>query len=159
MPTFKTVKRVAFTPQQMFDLVADIERYPEFVPYCDRLEVRSREEREGIMVIVATMGVAYASFSEKFTTQVSLDRSGHSILVEYLDGPFSHLENRWNFVPAPAGCDVDFYITYEFRSRLLGAILGSVFSKAFQRFITVFEERARLIYGPIHGQTNPPADV
>lgn len=147
MPTYSSVRRVPFTARQMFDLVADVQRYPEFVPYCERLDVTSRKEIPEGSCLTATMQVAYKVVSESFTTRVTLKPTAHEILVEYLDGPFSHLENRWRFIEATGGCDVDFYIEYEFRSMMLALLLGSVFSKAFERFTGIFEDRARQVYG------------
>jgi coenzyme Q-binding protein COQ10 len=148
MPQFSTKRRVRHAAAEMFDLVADVERYPEFVPLCRALRVRKRAAGpNGSEVLVAEMTVAYKLISETFTSRVTLDRSNLRILVEYLDGPFSRLENRWSFQPAGEGsCDVEFFITYEFRSRMLAALMGSMFDLAFRRFATAFERRADLVY-------------
>ena len=132
----------------MFDLVADIERYPEFVPLCRRLKVRSRSiGPECIEILVADMNVAYKLVSESFTTRVTLDRPNLQILVEYLKGPFSHLENRWTFrAIEQRTCDVEFYISYEFRNRMLGVLMGTMFDIAFRRFTSAFEQRADVIF-------------
>ena len=148
MPTFRTVRRVAHTPQQMFDLVADVERYPEFLPLCESLRILRRSQSdEGVETLVAAMAVGYKAIKESFTSRVALDRPRQRILVEYVDGPFKYLENRWTFRPAPGGCEVEFYINYEFKSFALGLLMGSVFDKAFRRFTQAFEERADAIYG------------
>lgn len=147
MPAFQTLRRVAFTPRQMFDLVADIERYPEFVPMCESLAVLSRADRDDGSVLVATMTVGYKAIRESFASRVTLWPAEPRVLVEYLDGPFRRLENRWRFLPAPGGCDIDFYIDYEFRSPLLGLLMGALLDKAFRRFTAAFEERARTVYG------------
>ena len=148
MPTFRTTRRVAHTPQQMFDLVADVDAYPEFVPLCEELRVRRRvQSGEGIETLVAEMSVGYRAISERFTTRVTLDRPRLRILVEYVNGPFSYLENRWSFLPAQGGSDVEFYITYEFKSRALGLLMGAVFDRAFRKFAEAFEERADVVYG------------
>ena len=148
MPTFRTTRRVAHTPQQMFDLVAEVDAYPEFVPLCEELRVRRRvQSGEGIETLVAEMSVGYKAISERFTTRVTLDRPRLRILVEYVNGPFSYLENRWTFLPAPGGSDVEFYITYEFKSRALGLLMGAMFDRAFRRFAEAFEERADVVYG------------
>ncbi len=147
MPTFHTLHRVPFTPRQMFDLVADVESYPEFLPMCDSLAVLRRTENERSAVLVATMTVGYKAIRESFTTRVTLWPREPRVVVEYLDGPFSHLENRWRFLPAPGGCDVDFHIDYEFRSAILGLLVGALVDKAFRRFTAAFEERARAVYG------------
>ena len=132
----------------MFDLVADVERYPEFVPLCQSLKVRKRMQVAGKDVIVADMTVAYKVIRELFTSRVALDRPNLEILVEYLEGPFRRLNNRWKFRPAgDRVCDVDFFIVYEFRSRTLGMLMGTVFDAAFRRFSTAFERRADQVYG------------
>src|SRR6267142_6774151 len=114
MPQFTTRRRVKHAAGDMFDLVADIERYPEFVPLCRRLKIRSRNSGPGgVEIIVADMDVAYKLISESFTTRVTLDRSKLQILVQYLEGPFSHLDNRWTIRPIEEHtCDVEFYISY-----------------------------------------------
>lgn len=132
----------------MFDLVADVERYPEFVPMCESLKVRKRSgEPEGVEIIIADMTVAYKVIRETFSSRVTLDRAKLSILVEYLDGPFSHLENRWRFRPESERLsEVDFFIAYEFRSKMLGMVMGALFDSAFRRFAEAFERRADQIY-------------
>jgi coenzyme Q-binding protein COQ10 len=132
----------------MFNLVADVERYPEFVPLCQSLRVRRRTEEGGKEVIVADMTVAYKLVRETFTSRVTLDRANLEILVEYLEGPFRRLNNRWRFRPVGERvCDVEFYIAYEFRSRTLGMLMGAVFDAAFRRFASAFEQRADKVYG------------
>jgi len=148
MPQFSTKRRVRHAATEMFDLVADVERYPEFVPLCRALKVRQRKsEPDGTEVLVADMTAAYKLISETFTSRVTLDRPHLQILVEYLDGPFSRLENRWTFRPAGEGsCDVEFFISYEFKSRMLAVLMGSMFDLAFRRFAAAFEQRADLVY-------------
>jgi len=148
MPQFSTTRRVRHSAANMFDLVADVERYPEFVPLCRALKVRSRiPEPEGVEVLVSDMTVAYKLVRESFTSRVTLDRPNLQILVEYLEGPFSHLENRWTFHPVgERTCDVEFFISYEFRSRTLGLLMGSMFDMAFRRFAQAFEHRADVVY-------------
>jgi coenzyme Q-binding protein COQ10 len=140
---------IDYSPEQMFDLVADVERYPEFVPLCRKLTVRSRSgQDEGIEVVVADMTVAYKLVRESFRSRVTIDRPKLQIVVEYLEGPFSHLENRWTFRPAgPTTCEVEFFIDYEFRSRTLGLLMGTMFDAAFRRFAVAFERRADEVYG------------
>jgi coenzyme Q-binding protein COQ10 len=148
MPQLSTTRRVRHAAADMFDLVADVERYPEFVPLCRSLAVRSRTREGGKHVIVADMTVAYKFVHETFTSRVTLDRPNLEILVEYLEGPFRRLNNRWKFRPAgERASDVDFFIAYEFRSRTLGTLMGSVFDAAFRRFAAAFERRADLVYG------------
>lgn len=148
MPTFRSTRRVRHSPVDMFDLVADVERYPEFLPLCEGLTIRRRSNGdEGVEVLVAAMTVGYKAIQETFTSRVTLDRPRMKILVEYVDGPFRHLENRWTFRPDPLGCEVEFYITYEFRSRTLGLLMGAMFERAFRKFSEAFEQRADLVYG------------
>ncbi len=157
MPSFTTRRRVAYSPEQMFALVADVERYPEFLPLCEGLTLKSRhttpppaaEPGKGDeTILVATMTAGYQAIHEQFTTRVTLRPAQRKVIVEYLDGPFSRLENRWLFKPvAGGGCEVDFYIDYELRSFMLGVLVGAVFDKAFRRFAEAFETRAHKIYG------------
>ena len=136
MPTFRTTRSVQHSPAQMFALVADVERYPEFVPLCRSLTVRRRtKEGEGVEVVIADMTVAYKLVRETFRSKVTLDRPNLRILVEYLEGPFSRMQNRWCFDPTGEHtCEIEFVIDYEFRSRALGLLMGAMFDAAFRRF-------------------------
>jgi coenzyme Q-binding protein COQ10 len=132
----------------MFDLVADVERYPEFLPLCEGLRIRRRAASdEGVETLVAEMSVGYKAIHESFTSRVTLDRTRLRILVEYVDGPFSYLENRWSFRPDPGGSTVEFAIDYEFKSVALRLLMGAVFDRAFRKFAEAFEERADAVYG------------
>jgi coenzyme Q-binding protein COQ10 len=133
MPSFRSSRPVQHSPAQMFDLVLRV--------------IRRSQSGEGVETLVATMSVGYKAISETFTSRVTLDRPRMRILVEYVDGPFKYLENRWTFKPAPAGSIVEFFINYEFKSFALGLLMGSVFDKAFRRFAEAFEERANVVYG------------
>ena len=133
MPTFRSTRPVRHSATQMFDLVADV--------------LRRTQSGEGVESLVAAMSVGYKAIRESFTSRVTLERPRLRILVEYVDGPFKYLENRWTFRPTAGGCEVEFYINYEFRSLALGLLMGSVFDKAFRRFAVAFEERADAIYG------------
>ena len=148
MPQFSSKRRVRHAAAEMFDLVADAERYPEFVPLCRALKVKSRTAKgEGVEVLVADMTVAYKLIRETFKSRVTLDKPNLQILVEYLDGPFSRMQNRWSFSPAgEQACEVEFFIDYEFRSRVLAALMGAMFDAAFRRFAAAFEQRADEIY-------------
>jgi coenzyme Q-binding protein COQ10 len=151
MPQFRTTRRVRHSASDMFDLVADVEKYPEFVPLCQSLRVRKRTEGgEGIETVVAEMTVAYKMIRETFATRVTLDRPNLQILVEYLSGPFSRMENRWDFHPvSEQACEVEFFISYEFKSRMLGMLMGAMFETAFRRFSEAFERRADAVYGSV----------
>jgi coenzyme Q-binding protein COQ10 len=149
MPQFSTKRHVRHSADDMFDLVADVEHYPEFVPLCRDLKVRQRTAAgEGVEIVVADMTVSFKLVRETFRSRVTLDKPKFQILVEYLQGPFSRMQNRWDFKPAgDNACDVEFYIDYEFKSRTLGVLMGSMFDMAFRRFSAAFEARADQVYG------------
>ena len=149
MPRFNSRRRVNHSAPQMFDLVADVERYPEFVPLCKALRVLERNApAEECETIVADMTVSFKLVRETFRSRVTLDRPKLQVLVEYLQGPFSRMENRWSFTPTGEGtCEVEFFIDYEFRSRTLGLLMGGMFDVAFRRFAAAFETRADRVYG------------
>lgn len=132
----------------MFSLVADVERYPEFLPMCEALTIRSERERDGVTLLVADMTVGYKAIRETFTSQVTLRPAESRIDVKYVDGPFRYLNNVWRFEDREAGgSDVHFLIDYEFKSRVLGVLMGAMFDRAFRMFAEAFEKRADAIYG------------
>jgi coenzyme Q-binding protein COQ10 len=149
MPRFSSKRHVHHSAQQMFDLVADVERYPEFVPLCRSLKIRQRTAKpDGTEIVIADMTVSFNLMREAFTSRVTLDRANLKIMVEYLKGPFSNLENRWSFeAKSDTDCDVGFFLSYEFKSRMLAMLMGTMFDTAFQRFAAAFEKRADAIYG------------
>lgn len=149
MPKFSNRRSVRHSASDMFDLVADVERYPQFVPLCRDLTVRRRVPgQEGSEIVIADMTVAYKLVRETFTSKVTLDRPKLCIIVEYLEGPFSRMENRWTFTPkGEDACEIEFFIDYEFRSRTLGLLMGAMFDAAFRRFADSFERRADQVYG------------
>ena len=149
MPQFSTKRHVHHSAEDMFDLVADVEKYPEFVPMCSAMRVRTTTDKgDGITVMVATMTVAYKMIRQSYTSRATLDKPKLTILVEYLDGPFKRMQNRWAFHPAgEAACDVEFFIDYEFRSRTLAMLMGAVFDTVFRRMAAAFEKRADEVYG------------
>jgi coenzyme Q-binding protein COQ10 len=133
----------------MFALVSDVEKYPQFLPMCEALSIRSRKEKDGKTFLIADMTVGYKLIRETFTSQVFLKPEENVIDVKYVDGPFRYLDNRWTFKPVGDGseCDVEFFIDYEFKSRTLGLLMGSMFDLAFRKFSEAFEKRADAIYG------------
>ena len=150
MPQFETTRQIRHAPDKMFALVADIEKYPEFLPLCTGLTVRSRKEKDGRTLLVADMSVGYKAIRETFTTQVYLQPDERLIDVKYIDGPFKYLENRWRFDPGSGGgTEVHFFIDYEFKSRILSALMGSMFDRAFRMFSDAFEKRADALYGKV----------
>src|SRR5205814_1061005 len=161
MPTFSTTRRVPFTSRQMFDLVADVEQYPKFLPLCEVLTVKKREPAGETETLIAEMTVGYYALRETFTSRVVLDSSTLQVHAastpEYPSGPFRQVENRWSFTPAEGGCDVQFHIAYEFKSAALQMLVGSLFDRVFRRYTQAFEERAKAVYGPPDAGAAPSA--
>jgi coenzyme Q-binding protein COQ10 len=143
MPIHAEHRRLPYTPEQLFDLVADVGRYPEFLPWC--LGARVRERRGN--TITADLLIGFRMVRERFTSRVVLDRPGR-IDVSYSEGPFRYLNNHWDFIRQPDGsCLIDFYVDFEFRSRLLQKIIEVLFHEAVKRMVGAFEARARQLYG------------
>jgi len=148
MPVFQSSRSVGYVPEDMFALVADVEHYPEFLPLCEALKVRRRSVLDdGREMLIADMTIGYKAIRETFTSRVTLDSAEMKILVEYVDGPFSHMQNRWNFVRENSGTRVEFFIDYQFKSRMLGLLMGAMFDTAFRKFSDAFVERAGVVYG------------
>jgi len=144
MPHFQTTRRVNHPARAMFDLVIDAERYPEFVPYCTGLKILRRGVApDGRKTMVAAMTVGYGPISETFTTRVTIDEDKLKLLIQYVDGPFRHLENRWTFVDTGGNTsDVQFFIDYSFKSRAFELLAGSVFDRLFRKMADAFVTRA-----------------
>jgi len=144
MPTHAEKRVLPFTAAQLFDLVADVDKYPEFLPWCVGARVHHRQGD----VIKADLVIGYKMFRERFTSKVTLDAPGR-IDVEYSDGPFRYLNNHWLFADQAGGksCEIDFYVDFEFRSRLMQKMIGVVFGEAVRRMIRAFEQRAHDLYG------------
>jgi len=142
MPTHAEKRVLPYTPEQLFLLVADVERYPEFLPWC--LASRITERRADLMV--ADMVIGFRMFRERFTSRVVLDRPGR-IDVTYAEGPFRRLNNHWVFERVPGGCRIDFYVDFEFKSRLMQRVIEVLFSEAVRRMVGAFEKRAGDLYG------------
>lgn len=151
VPTHAEKRIVPYTPEQMFDLVAGIERYPEFLPWCLASRIRSRERN----VVVADLVIGFKMIRERYTSRVTLDRP-HRIDVEYLEGSLKRLTNHWSFEPHEGGgtC-LDFYVDFEFRSRVLQTLIGALFYEALRRLVAAFEARAKKLYGPGIGAPAP----
>ncbi len=144
MPTHAEKRLLPYTPEQMFDLVADVERYPEFLPWCQEVRVRRRQPDR----ILADLVIGFRLLRERFTSRVELDRPGR-IDVTYSEGPLRYLDNRWIFRPVGDGsCEVDFFVDFEFRSRILEKIMGVFFGEAIRRMVGAFEIRAAQLYDP-----------
>ena len=148
MPVFQAKRHVNHSANEMFDLVADVERYPAFVPLCERHVIRSRKKYAEIEILMTEMTVAYKIFRESILSRVTLDRVNGRIVVEAVDGPLRELETHWTFQARDDGsCDVGFSLSYELASRTLALLMGAVFDAAFSRFVEAFQRRADVIYG------------
>ncbi len=137
----------------MYALVADVERYPDFLPWCAATRIKTREENAFTADLLASFG----AFRERFTSRVMLDPAAKTIVIEYLDGPFEHLTNRWHFVPQEGGCEVDFDIDFAFKSKALQALISGVFTRAIEKMTASFDARAHKLYGDRPSGTDSPA--
>lgn len=146
MPTHAEKRILRYTPEQLFDMVADVRRYPEFLPWCVGARVISRQEGE----LIADLTIGFKMFRETFRSSVTLDRP-HHVHVRYLTGPFRYLNNHWRFHPHPQGnemwTEVNFFVDFEFKSRMLQAVIGTVFNEAVRLMVRAFERRAMQLYG------------
>ena len=142
MPTHAEKRVLPYSPRQMYDLVADIERYPEFLPWCLAARITRREEG----AVYADLVIGFKIFRERFTSKATL-RPPDAIDISYIKGPMRHLNNHWRFEPHAQGCLLDFYIDFEFRSRLMQKAMGMLFNEAVRRMVSSFETRARALYG------------
>ncbi len=154
MPSHAERQFLPYSPDQMFGLVADIERYPEFLPWC----VGARVVRREGPVITADLMIGFRMVRETFTSRVTL-AAPDRIDVVYTKGPFRHLNNHWIFHPAEGGCEIEFYIDFEFRSRLLRAVAEPLFHEAVRRMVSAFEARAAAIHGEPDAAMARPADA
>jgi len=144
MPTHAEKRVLPYTQGQLFDMVADVERYPEFLPWCVAARIRRREGE----VFFADLVIGFKMVRERFTSRVTLTRSNR-VDVTYTDGPFHYLNNHWVFNPQPDGStEIDFYVDFEFRSKLLQTLIGTLFNEAVRLMVAAFERRARYLYGP-----------
>ncbi len=146
MPRHSESRDLPYTPDQMYALVADVARYPEFLPWTAAARIKSREG-EAPEVMIADLVVSFKVFRETFASKVTLWPAEHRIETEYLEGPFRHMQSEWRFEAAPGGCRVHFWVDFEFRNRIIGRVAGVVFNEAMQRIVAAFEKRARALYG------------
>ena len=147
MPTHSETRVLPYSPQQMYDLVADVARYPEFLPWCAAARIRTRYPKEGAEVMEADLVISFKVFRERFGSKVTLRADQHEIDTEYLDGPFRYMKSTWAFQTAEGGCKVAFFVDFEFRNVVLQGIIGVVFNEAMQRIVRAFERRAAELYG------------
>jgi len=152
MPSYAERTLVPYRPDQLFDLVADVGEYPQFLPWCAGARVRSRSES----LLIADLTIAFGPFHQSFTSRVTLERP-RRIHVTYENGPFRYLKNEWTFLPDPRGCRVDFFVAFEFRNLILQKAIGLVFGEAVRRMVKAFRRRAAEVYGPPELPVNAPA--
>lgn len=148
MPTHQETKRLPYTARQMYDLVADVANYPKFLPWNAAARIRSHTPIPGGEVLEADLVISFKVFRERFGSRVTLWPDRQRIDTEYLDGPFRHLKSFWEFRDAEGGCEVTFFVDFEFRNAILQAVIGVVFNDAMQRIVRAFERRAAELYGP-----------
>jgi coenzyme Q-binding protein COQ10 len=141
MPQHREVRFLPYSAEQLFDLVADVGRYPEFLPWVVATRIRSRSDVE----MIADMVVGFRVFRETFTSRVLLERPRH-IHIDYLSGPLKFLYNDWRFAPVEGGCEVDFHVDFAFRQPLLNTLATGYFDEAFRRMVSAFEKRATAVY-------------
>jgi coenzyme Q-binding protein COQ10 len=149
MPTHAEKRWVPYGADEMYALIADVGRYPEFLPWCAAARVRRTEplpDGSG-EVMDADLVVSFKVYRERFTSRVTLRPEARAIDVEYLDGPFRYLKNHWRFIPMDEGSEVDFFVDFEFRSAVLQKLIGLVFHEAMLRIVRAFERRAETLYG------------
>lgn len=144
MPSHSEQRLLPYTPQQLFDLVIDVERYPEFLPWCLAARIRRREENS----LTADLVIGFKMVRERFTSRVAFDREGLEVDTQYVEGPFRHMHSLWRFQPQEQGCLVDFSVDFEFRSRVLQKLIQPLFQEAVRRMVRAFETRAVALYGP-----------
>jgi coenzyme Q-binding protein COQ10 len=147
MPRHHEIRHLPYSAKAMFDLVADVARYPEFLPWNSAARIRSRAPCAGGEVMEADLVISFKLFRERFGSRVTLLPDEGRILTEYLDGPIQHLKSVWTFADAPGGCEVTFDVDFEFRNPILAAVIGLVFNEAMTRVVRAFEARAKAIYG------------
>lgn len=148
MPKHHETRKLPHTADEMFDLVADVESYPQFIPWISAARITSRQETESGEVLEADLVVSFKVFRERFSSRVTLDRDDRRIDTEYLSGPFRHMRSTWRFRDLGDGaCEVEFDVDFEFKNRLLGSAAQMFFNEAMQRIVRAFERRAAELYG------------
>ena len=151
MKKHREKKIVRYSAEQIFDLVTDVEKYPEFIPWCESLSITRQWEEDGVDYMDASMTVSFKIHRETVHTRVTMKRDPLEVVVDYLDGPFKHLHNVWKFADRPrGGSEIDFYIEFEIRSRILQTAMNVVFGEAVRRMVGAFDDRAHQVYGSRH---------
>jgi coenzyme Q-binding protein COQ10 len=147
MPVHSETRKLPYSADQMYDLVADISAYPQFLPWCSAARIRSRTTQGECETVEADLVISFKVFRESFASRVELWNMAKKIDTQYLEGPFKHMKSSWEFVDTPSGCDVRFFVDFEFKNAILRSIIGVVFNEAMQRIVRAFESRAEMLYG------------
>lgn len=147
MPTHSETRLLPYTAQQMYDLVADVSDYPEFLPWCSAARVKSIVPKGNTEVMTADLVISFKVFRERFTSEVVLAPQAKTIDTEYLDGPFKYMKSNWSFKDVDGGCEVSFFVDFAFKNMILQKMIGIVFNEAMQRIVRAFEQRAAVLYG------------
>ncbi|WP_299961882.1 type II toxin-antitoxin system RatA family toxin [uncultured Roseobacter sp.] len=147
MPTHSETRTLPYSAQQMYDLVADVGSYPQFLPWCSAARVKSVTQQGSDEIMEADLVISFKVFRERFTSRVVLMPDDHRIDTEYLDGPFRYMKSNWGFRDVEGGCEVSFFVDFAFRNMILQRMIGVVFNEAMQRIVRAFETRAQELYG------------
>ena len=145
MTVHSETRIIPHKPEDLFELVSDVRRYPEFLPWCLAARIRTETEKE----LIADLIIGFQVFKEQFTSKVAMDKDALFIDTSYADGPFKYLQNHWKFLPHPDGCEIDFYVDFEFKNRLLQTVMETLFTEAVKRMVKAFETRADTLYKKI----------
>jgi coenzyme Q-binding protein COQ10 len=146
MPTHSETRPMPYSAQQMYDLVADVANYPKFLPWCSAARIRSVEQEYGHDLVTADLVISFKVFRERFGSRVGLFHTAKKIDTEYLDGPFKYMKSTWAFHDTDAGCNVEFFVDFEFKNAILQKVIGVVFNEAMHRIVRAFENRAAELY-------------
>ncbi|PCJ07573.1 MAG: ubiquinone-binding protein [Rhodobacteraceae bacterium] len=147
MPSHAETRHLPFSAQQMYDLVAEVEHYPKFLPWCAAARIRETTHLNDTVILEADLVISFKVFREKFGSRVILYPGERKIETEYLDGPFRYMKSSWSFAEAEGGCEISFFVDFEFKNALLQGIIGVVFNEAMHRIVRAFERRAAELYG------------
>lgn len=153
MPTHAETRSLPYSAKQMFDLVADVDKYPEFIPWCAAARIKSIVDEGTSEVMTADLIISFKVFRERFGSRVTLKQKSFEIDTEYLDGPFKFMKSNWSFKDTDAGCDVSFFVDFEFKNAILQKVIGVVFHEAMQRIVHAFEKRAQDLYSDLGAST------
>ena len=148
MISHSETRTLSYSAEQMFNLVSDIERYPEFIPWCEAVRINSCDliHKRNIKIVNADMVVSFKVFRDTLTSEVTIDKKSNTVNVEYINGPFTFLKNQWLFKNLENQCEISFYVEFEFKSKIMQRVVGLIFHEAMKRIVKAFEKRARELY-------------